>query len=134
MGKGAFVNLTKNTSNPTNGKDQVVWKNKLGYVDGGRSLDVTAVTADAIYAGHIVVMDKTTEVYRPLEVSEGAFSDIKENDEIVGLTVSSIRKDLAFASMVTIGIVNEGALPYIISAALKAKVQTALPGLQFHKY
>ena len=134
MAKGAFVNLTKNTSRPTNGKDQVVWKNKLGYIDGGRSLDVTAVTEDAIYAGHIVVMDKTTEVYRPLEVTDTAFSDIKANDEIVGLTVSSIRKDIAFASMVTIGIVDEGALPYTISAALKTKVQAALPGLQFHKY
>lgn len=131
MAKGAFVDLTKETNNPTNGKDQVVIVNPLGYISGGRSLDVTAVTATAIYGGHIIVKDKTTDVFRPLEVSGADFSDIKANDEIVGVLVSSIRKDKAFAAILTMGIVNDLAMPFKVSAALMVKIKAALPALQF---
>ncbi|WP_313374325.1 hypothetical protein [Chishuiella sp.] len=133
MAKGLYVELTSSKEYPTNGKDQVVWRNKLGYYNGGRTLDVTNLTDTAIYAGHIVVRDKTTEVCRALEVADDTFSDIKENDEILGLTVSSVPKEKAFVSMVTIGIAAENALPFKMTAELKEKVQKALPGLQFHK-
>lgn len=133
MSSEPFVDLTKSTEFPSNGKDQVVWRQKLGYFGSGKTLDVTAVTDNAIYAGHIIVRDKTTEVCRPLEVTGDTFNDIQVNDEIIGLTVSSIRKDKAFASMVTIGIAAENALPFKMTSALKTKVLNALPGLQFHK-
>ncbi|WP_276679733.1 hypothetical protein [Empedobacter brevis] len=133
MGKGPYVDLTSKKDYPTNGKDQVVWRSKLGYYSGGRTLDVTELTDDAVYAGHIIVRDKTTEVCRALEVTGDTFNDIKVNDEILGLTVTSVPKNKAFVSMVTIGIAAENALPFKMTDELKAKVQAALPGLQFHK-
>lgn len=133
MGKGPYVYLTSKKDYPSNGKDQVVWRNKLGYYDGGRTLDVSALTDVAVYAGHIIVRDKTTEVCRPLETTDKAFNDIKATDDIIGLTVSTVPKDKGFVSMVTIGIAAENALPFTMTAELKEKVQKALPGLQFHK-
>ena len=133
MGKWPYVDLTSKKDYPSNGKDQVVWRNKLGYYDGGRTLDVSALTDVAVYAGHIIVRDKTTEVCRPLETTDKAFNDIKATDDIIGLTVSTVPKDKAFVSMVTIGIAAENALPFTMTAELKEKVQKALPGLQFHK-
>lgn len=133
MGKGPYVDLTSKKDYPSNGKDQVVWRSKLGYYDGGRTLDVSALTDVAVYAGHIIVRDKTTEICRPLEVTDKSFNDIKANDEIIGLTVSSVPKEKAFVSMVTIGIAAENALPFTMTAELKEKVQKTLPGLQFHK-
>ena len=133
MGKGPYVNLTSKKDSPSNGKDEVVWRSKLGYYDGGRTLDVSALTDVAVYAGHIIVRDKTTEVCRPLEVTDKAFNDIKATDEIIGLTVSTVPKEKAFVSMVTIGIAAENALPFTMTAELKEKVQKALLGLQFHK-
>lgn len=131
MAKGAFVELTEENNIPSNGKDQVVIINPLGYISGGRSLDVSAVTDTAIYAGHIIVKDKTTDVFRPLEVAGTDFSDIKTTDEIVGVLASSIKKKKAFAGIVTMGIVNDLAMPFKVSAALMTKIKTALPALQF---
>lgn len=133
MGKGPYVHFTSKKDYPTNGKDQVVWRSKFGYYSGGRTLDVSQLADDAVYAGHIVVRDKTTEVCRALEVTGDTFNDVKVNDEILGLTVSSVQKNKAFVSMVTIGIAAENALPYKMTAELKLKIQAALPGLQFHK-
>ncbi|MCA4782342.1 hypothetical protein OBJ95_05975 [Empedobacter falsenii] len=128
----AFVDLTKQRSNPTNGKDQVVIRKRLSFIDSGRSLDVTGVTEEALYAGHIIVQDSVTKEYKPLKVSGTDFAEPLEGEEIVGVLSSSIYTDTAFASILTAGVVGEGAMPYKLTPAVKTAFKTALPALQLH--
>lgn len=126
------INLTKSTANPTNGKDQVVIRKRVAFLDGGRSLDVTGVTEEALYAGHIIVKVTETGEYKPLGISGTNFSALGEGEEFVGVLASSIYKEYAFASILTAGVVAEGALPYALPSAVKSAFKTAIPTIQFH--
>lgn len=128
----AFVDLTKERSNPTNGKDQVVIRKRLSFIDSGRSLDVTGVTEEALYAGHIIVQDTTTKEFKPLEVAGTDFSEPLVGQEIVGVLSSSIYTDTAFASILTAGVIGEGAMPYKLTTTVKTALKKALPALQLH--
>jgi len=128
----AFVDLTKSTSNPTNGKDQVVIEKRLSFINGGRSLDVTGVTEEALYAGHIIVKDATTEEYKPLKIEGENFSPPIAGETIVGVLGDSILVNKAFATILTAGVLNEKALPFKLTTEVKAAFKEALPALQLH--
>lgn len=125
----AFVDLTKNTSNPTNGKDQVVFKKRIAFLDGGRSLDVTGVTEKALYAGHIIVKDTTTGEFKPVTVSGENFEAAAEGTVIVGILADSIFTDKAFASILVAAVINEKAMPYKLPEAVKTALKTACPSI-----
>ena len=128
----AFVDLTRSKTNLTNGKDQIVIRKALSFIDGGRSLDVTGVTEEGLYAGHIIVKDDTTEEYKPLKVEGDNFSTPLEDEKIVGVLGSSIFTKTAFASILTAGVLGEKAMPYKLTADVKKLLKEALPALQLH--
>jgi len=128
----AFVNLTKTQSNPTNGKDQIVIRKRLAFLDGGKSLDVTGVTEEALYAGHVIVKVTETGEFKPLGVSGDNFAAPAQGEEIVGVLASSIYTDTAFASILTAGVIGEQAMPYALPAGVKATFKAAVPALQLH--
>lgn len=128
----AFVNLTKTHSNPTNGKDQIVIRKRLSFIDGGKSLDVTGVTEEALYAGHVIVKVTETGEYKPLGVSGENFAALGAGEEFVGVLGSSIMTDTAFATILTAGVVGELAMPYKLPTAVKTAFKAAIPALQLH--
>lgn len=129
----AFVDLTtKKNSNPINGKDEIVIRKRLAFYDGGRSLDVTGVTEEALYAGHIIVQDATTKELKPLAVDGDNFAAPSEGQTIVGVLGSSIFTKKAFATILVAGVIGEGAMPYKMTPEVKTALKSAVPTLVLH--
>lgn len=123
------ASLNLKTFSFDNAKDSIVIVNALGDLPGGRTLDVSAYTGDVIYAGH-VIGKKTVdgaEVYFPLKVSSGSFAELGSGESAVGILKASIAKEMPIAAIVTVGQINEAAMPAKLSATLKS----ALSHIQF---
>lgn len=110
------------------GKDSVVIQKYIAGIKGGRALDATGVTADVIEAGHVIITDGKG-VYKPMPVSGSAYSSLPESHSFVGILVSSISTKNPAAAIMTIGQVNEAALPFALPEGFKA----ACPNIQFIK-
>lgn len=123
----SVVNLNKETINYEDGNDAIVIVNDLGDIPGGRSLDVSEVTADVIRAGHILIVNDTTKEIKPLGVSSGAYVSLPSGHSYLGVLKHSVLKTDARAAILTIGQVNAAASPYPVTSAIK----TGLPRIEF---
>lgn len=123
----SVVNLNKETINYEDGNDAIVIVNDLGDIPGGRSLDVSEVTADVIRAGHILIVNDTTKEVKPLGVSSGAYVSLPSGHSYLGVLKHSVLKTDARAAILTIGQVNAAASPYPVTSAIK----TGLPRIEF---
>lgn len=123
----SVVNLNKETINYEDGNDAIVIVNDLGDIPGGRSLDVSEVTADVIRAGHILIVNDTTKEVKPLGVSGGAYVSLPSGHSYLGVLKHSVLKTDARAAILTIGQVNAAASPYPVTSAIK----TGLPRIEF---
>ena len=109
------------------GKDPIVIRKYIAGIKGGKVLDVKDFTEDYIRAGHVIVRDKTNDVYKPMPVSSGAYGSLPSNCEYVGVAVSTKSAKEPFVSIMHTGVVNDEASPYpldTIKEALKAAVPT----------
>lgn len=123
-----MVNFANEKETVIFGKDNIVIQKFIAGIKGGRALDVTGVTADVISAGHIIITDgKGT--YKPMPVSGASYASLPESHSYAGILVSSISTKRPSAAIMTMGQVNEAALPYAVPAAFK----TAFPAIQFIK-
>lgn len=123
----SVVNLNKETINYEDGNDAIVIVNDLGDIPGGRSLDVSEVTADVIRAGHILIVNDTTKEVKPLGVSGEAYVSLPSGHSYLGVLKHSVLKTDARAAILTIGQVNAAASPYPVTSAIK----TGLPRIEF---
>lgn len=123
----SVVNLYKETINYEDGNDAIVIVNDLGDIPGGRSLDVSEVTADVIRAGHILIVNDTTKEVKPLGVSGEAYVSLPSDHSYLGVLKHSVLKTDARAAILTIGQVNAAASPYPVTSAIK----TGLPRIEF---
>ena len=112
-------------------KDSIVIVNALGDIPGGRTLDVTDVTEDYLYAGHVIARkqnsDSTGYIYFPAKITSGSFDNLSDGEEAVGILKVTIPTKMPIAAIVTIGQINEAAMP----AKLTAELKTALKDIQF---
>ena len=128
----AVADLTNNDKQKTStGKETVVIRDKFEEIRGGRTLDVTGYPLDVITAGHVIIKTATDE-YKPFPlIADGtAYATLPANHEIVGILISTIRKDKPFAGILIRGSVNPNAAPFPMTAILAA-VKTALPLITF---
>lgn len=111
--------------------DCVVIRQYLGGITGGKALDYSSFKDDVIKAGHIIVKETVLgeDVYSPLAVSDGQYVDVGTK-KYVGVVVSSKPKGEAVAIMDN-GRVNDVAMPYPITEAMRTALKTALPNLIF---
>lgn len=123
----SVVNLNKENTTYGDSNDAIVIVTALGDIPGGRALDVTEVTEDVIYAGHILVINDTTKEVKPLGVSGDAYVSLPSGHSYLGVLKHSVLKEDARAAILTIGQVNAAACPYPITAAIK----TGLPRIEF---
>ena len=123
----SVVNLNKETINYEDGNDAIVIVNDLGDIPGGRSLDVSEVTADVIRAGHILIVNDTTKEVKPLGVSGESYVSLPSGHSYLGVLKHSVLKTDARAAILTIGQVNAAASPYPVTSAIK----TGLPRIEF---
>lgn len=62
------ANLNNDTEQIITGNDNVVIRSVLDTILGGRTLDVTGFSPAVINAGHVLVQDTTSKVFKPMPV------------------------------------------------------------------
>lgn len=110
--------------------DEVVIRNYVAGIIGGRTLDVTGITEPTIKAGHVIIRDTETDVYKPMPVSGDSYGSLPENHEYVGVLRGTILTSKPMAAIMYSGEVNDVASPYPLDA-IKSALKTAIPTLVF---
>lgn len=121
----ALADLTKEQAKINDGKSAIVVTRNVADIPGGRTLNVTGVTADTIPAGTVIINDGTD--FKPLGITEGAWASIPSNSKAVGILVATILTSDPRAAILTMGQVNAAAMPAPVTTAIK----TALPQINF---
>ena len=110
------------------GKDPIVIRKEVDGIKGGVVLDTTGYTEDFIYAGHPVIRDTETGlIYKPFPVASGALGTLPEGYEYAGVVIKSKPVIEPFVAVLTIGEVNEKALKFPLTSAIKAAFKSAVP-------
>lgn len=129
---GAVADLNNEGIKIVDGNDSIVIRQCVGCIIGGRTLDMTGFPSGekVIRAGHVVIRDTESDTYKPMPVSNGAYSTLPANHEYVGVVVCSKPIERPFVSIMYSGEVNDKASPYPVDS-IKAAMKTALPTLVF---
>lgn len=127
----ANLNLVGEKQQIVFGKDSIVIRKYGNSLAGGRVLDVTNFAPKAIEAGHIIIKSQDG-VYKPMPLNDGgtAYAALPDNHTYVGVLYRSISTAKPAASILTVGVVNEKALPFAISS-IKSAFVTACPHIVF---
>lgn len=114
-------------------KDSIVIRLNTFTLEGGRVLDVTGFAPDTIQAGHIVIRENATGVYKPNPISGAAFSALPSDHSYAGIVVASVDKVTqgGGVGVMTQGAVNTKAMPYTMTAPIEAALKTALNQIYF---
>lgn len=113
------------------GNDPIVIRNYVSGDKGGRVLDVTDFTEEYIRAGHVIIKETATNTYKPMPVSDGAYTALPEGHEYVGVAYSTKSVAEPFVAIMYAGTVNDVASPFPVDD-IKAALKTALPTLVFN--
>lgn len=127
---GAQANLTNEKVIINTSLDEVVIRNYVAGIIGGRTLDVTGITEPILKAGHVIIRDTETDTYKPMPVSGNAYDSLPENHEYVGVLRGSILTSKPLAAIMYNGEVNDVASPYPLDT-IKEALKTAIPTLVF---
>ena len=126
----ADLNLTNETFD--DGLETILIRRKGGRIIGGRTLNMTGFTADKVVGGHIIIKSTTDDNdYRPMPVSSGAFGTLTAGFEYAGILVRTVTAKDPRAAIQYDGEINDKAMPYPLTDALKTALKAALPSLYF---
>lgn len=128
---GAIADLTTPPREYSNGNDSVVIRRYEGGITGGRTLDMTGYAGDYVRAGHIVIFDPSEETYKPMPVENGAYTTLPSGYQYAGVVVASKLKSEPFVAIMYAGEVNDIAMPYPLTEAMRTALKTAFPCLMF---
>jgi hypothetical protein len=112
------------------GNDTIVIVKVLEAIPGGRTLDVTGFTPDVIPAGHLIIKETSTGIFKPMPISGVNYGTLPASHTYEGVLISTILKAKPFAGILVRGTVNKNASFYGIASVLTA-VKTALPLVRF---
>ena len=126
------INLTTESALDTS-KDSIVIRLNTFTLEGGRVLDVTGFAPANIQAGHIVIREDATGVYKPNPVTGTAFDALPADHSYAGIVVASVDKVTqgGGVAVMTQGAVNTEAMPYTMTTEIEAAVKTALNQIYF---
>lgn len=127
----AIADLTNTPEQIISGKDNIVVRNVLETIRGGRTLDVTGYPHDILNAGHVIIKSDTGEFKPfPLNVAGTAYGTLPADHTIVGILIATVPTKRPFAGILIRGSVNPNAAPFDMATIL-ASVKTALPLVTF---
>jgi hypothetical protein len=112
------------------GLDTVVIRKFIDGIKGGKALNVEDFAEDYIKAGHVVI--RKDDDYKPLPVEGEAFAALPDGYEYVGFVTATKKATEPLVAIVTIGEVNDEALPYTLSTEQKAAIKAAVPTIVFN--
>lgn len=127
---GNYVELNDDNVVLNSDRDSIVIRNIIETKVGGCALDVKDFTDSVIEAGHIVIFNPETGVYKPMPVDEGEYGTLPEGFEYYGFVIASVLKKLPAVGVMTRGSVNPECMKYKLGAIEEA-VKTALPHITF---
>lgn len=110
--------------------DPIVIRHYEYGVQGGRVLDLTDYKEDFIRAGHVIIKETASGVYKPMPVKDGGYASLPAGHEYVGVCVASAAADYPFVSIMTKGEVNDVACPYPYDG-IKSAFNAAVPCIRF---
>lgn len=131
----AKANLVNEPTKIVSGIDSVVIRQYNSGITGGRTLDMTDFKEEVIKAGHLVIRtpdeDNKEYIYKPMPVEDGAYKDLPEKHEYVGVVVCSKPSNEPLVGIMDDGRVNDKSMPYPFKEAMEKAVKAALPSLIF---
>lgn len=128
---GAISEMTQEGSVFTDGMDSVVIRRVGACLIGGKTLDMTGFPDKFVKAGHFVIHETDTDTYKPLGVSNGAYSALPAGHTYEGVVRASKPVEHPFVSVMYEGEVNDVASPYPVTDDIKTALKAVLPGLYF---
>lgn len=128
---GAIADVTNTEQLYDSGLDAVIIRRCVACVVGGRTLDVNGFPDAVIRSGHVIIHDPDTDTYKPMPVADGKYSSLPGSHEYAGVLRASISSEKPFASIMTVGEVNDVAVKYEYTDQMLKDIKAALPGLMF---
>lgn len=128
---GAIADLTDEEKILIDGNDSIVIRRMLSSTTGGRTLDMTGFPDRFIKAGHILIYEKATDTWKPMPVKDGAYDSLPSGHEYMGVCISTKPKERPFVGNMYAGEVNDIAMPYPLTDAMRTALKAALPQLVF---
>ena len=125
--------LTPKKNQVVFGDDSVVIQKYISGIKGGRTLDVTEVYEKVIKAGHLIIKNVETGVYKACPVATDIFRQPAESWKYVGVLYRSIPVSNPAASIMTMGEVNEAAMPFQFAEGAKEAFLKDCPHIVFIK-
>ena len=115
----------------SDGNDAIVIRRAGSCIIGGRTLDMTGFPDGIIKAGHVIIRETATDTWKPLGVSDGAYTALPEGHTYEGVLRASKPAAEPLASIMYEGEVNDLASPYPVTEAIRTALRATLPGLYF---
>lgn len=112
------------------GKDSIVIRKYVAGYQQGRLLDVTNYEEEYIRKGHVIIYDTTSEVHKPMPVSNGAYASLPSGHAYAGVATHTVSVKEPFVGIMYNGEVNDVASPYSVDA-IRAALKEAVPTLVF---
>jgi len=103
------------------GQDNIICPKFISGIVGGRTLDVTGITATTISAGHVIITDGNGK-YKPMPVASSgtAYDSLPSSWSYAGILYRSVLTKRPSASIMTNGQVNTEAAPYALPSGFAA--------------
>lgn len=132
-GTTASLNLTAATVDTS--WDEIVIVKHIEGIPGGKTLDVTGFAPEYIRAGHLIIKETATDIFKPMPISGTAYAaSIPSGHVYVGVLVATVLTTQPFASIMVRGAVNQVA--FVNSggySGVPAAAITALALIRFTK-
>jgi hypothetical protein len=80
------ANLTGVGESIINGNDNIVIVDNFQSIRGGRTLDVTGFSPKVIRAGHVIIRETATKVYKPMPATDTTTDGVATTDTLVAGT------------------------------------------------
>lgn len=110
------------------GTEGMVFETLHDSITGGVILDTEGFNLSEVKEGHLIIVDKTNNEYRPMPVSGAVYDSMPSGFAALGLCSVTTATSEAMFPVGLAGKVNEALLPYTLTEELK----TALPHLIFN--
>lgn len=128
----ASANLANEVEQFSTGLDSILIRRKGGRIIGGCVLDLSDWEGNVVRGGHVIIMKETDGIvgYKPMPVTDGAYSTLPAGYEYAGILVRTITKGDPRAAVQYDGEINDKAMPYPIDT-IKDALKSAFPSLYF---
>lgn len=127
------ADLNRTPQEVSTSDDSIIIVNLIEDIPGGKTLDVTGVTAEVLKAGHIIIEETATGNLKPLALSGDDYASLPGGHTYKGVLVATILTSKPMASIMVRGTVNKEAAVNAGLPSVPQGAEDALPLIRFTK-